>query len=80
MVKYLFLILRKNVFLRLRKKLRATCMVIVLPPWDLVPVFSFNSAGVFAGIAGGESAAAGGTGRLSRWEDLLRRAKAEGFD
>ncbi len=47
---------------------------------DLVPVFSFNSAGVFAGIAGGESAAAGGTGRLSRWEDLLRRAKAEGFD
>nr|WP_315848641.1 transglutaminase-like cysteine peptidase [uncultured Rhodoferax sp.] len=47
---------------------------------DLVPVFSFNSTGVFAGIAGGESAAAGGTGRLSRWEDLLRRAKAEGFE
>lgn len=47
---------------------------------DLVPVFSFNSAGVFAGIVGGESAAAGGTGRLSRWEDLLRRAKAEGFE
>lgn len=47
---------------------------------DLVPVFSFNSAGVFAGIAGGESAAVGGTGRLSRWEDLLRRAKAEGFE
>jgi predicted transglutaminase-like cysteine proteinase len=47
---------------------------------DLVPVFSFNSAGVFAGIGGGESAAAGGTGRLSRWEDLLRRAKAEGFE
>jgi predicted transglutaminase-like cysteine proteinase len=46
---------------------------------DLVPVFSFNSTGVFAGIAGG-GAAAGGTGRLSRWEDLLRRAKAEGFD
>ncbi len=47
---------------------------------DLLPVFSFNSAGVFAGIAGSESAAAGGTGRLSRWEDLLRRAKAEGFE
>ena len=47
---------------------------------DLAPVFSFNSAGVFAGIAGGEAAAAGGTGRLSRWEDLLRRAKAEGFE
>jgi predicted transglutaminase-like cysteine proteinase len=47
---------------------------------DLVPVFSFNSAGVFAGIGGGEAAAVGGTGRLSRWEDLLRRAKAEGFE
>jgi len=46
---------------------------------DLVPVFSFNSAGVFAGVAGGGSAA-GGVGRLSRWEDLLRRAKAEGFE
>jgi hypothetical protein len=46
---------------------------------DLVPVFSFNSTGVFVGIAGGGSAAAG-TGRLSRWEDLLRRARAEGFD
>jgi predicted transglutaminase-like cysteine proteinase len=46
---------------------------------DLVPVFSFNSMGVFTGIAGG-GAASGGTGRLSRWEDLLRRAKAEGFE
>lgn len=46
---------------------------------DLVPVFSFNSAGVFTGVTGG-GPAAGGTGRLSRWEDLLRRAKAEGFE
>ncbi|MDZ7890829.1 MAG: transglutaminase-like cysteine peptidase [Rhodoferax sp.] len=46
---------------------------------DLVPVFSFNSTGVFTGAAGA-SPAAGGTGRLSRWEDLLRRAKAEGFE
>jgi predicted transglutaminase-like cysteine proteinase len=46
---------------------------------DLVPVFSFNSAGVFSGIAGGGAVAAG-VGRLSRWEDLLRRARAEGFD
>lgn len=46
---------------------------------DLVPVFSFNSSGVFNGVAGG-GPAAGGTGRLSRWEDLLRRAKAEGFE
>lgn len=47
---------------------------------DLVPVFSFNSEGVFAGAAGAAGAPAAGTGRLSRWEDLLRRAKAEGFD
>jgi predicted transglutaminase-like cysteine proteinase len=47
---------------------------------DLVPVFSFNSEGVFAGAAGTAGAPAAGTGRLSRWEDLLRRAKAEGFD
>ena len=46
---------------------------------DLVPVFSFNSTGVFTGAAGA-SPAVGGTGRLSRWEDLLRRAKAEGFE
>jgi predicted transglutaminase-like cysteine proteinase len=46
---------------------------------DLVPVFSFNGSGVFTGIAGGGTAAAG-TGRLSRWEDLLRRAKLEGFE
>lgn len=46
---------------------------------DLVPVFSFNSEGVFAGAAGAAGAPAG-TGRLSRWEDLLQRAKAEGFD
>jgi hypothetical protein len=47
---------------------------------DLVPVFSFNSTGVFTGIAGGAGSAAGGAGRLSRWEDLLRRAQAEGFE
>ena len=47
---------------------------------DLVPVFSFNSEGVFAGAAGAAGAPAAGTGRLSRWEDLLRRSKAEGFE
>lgn len=47
---------------------------------DLVPVFSFNSDGVFAGVSGKESAPVGGTGRLSRWEDLLKRARAEGFE
>ncbi|MBC7917243.1 MAG: transglutaminase-like cysteine peptidase [Rhodoferax sp.] len=47
---------------------------------DLVPVFSFNSDGVFSGVSGQETKPAAGTGRLSRWEDLLQRAKAEGFE
>ncbi len=46
---------------------------------DLLPVFSFNSEGVFAGISGKDTAPAAGTGRLSRWEDLLKRARLEGF-
>ncbi|HNH24356.1 MAG TPA: transglutaminase-like cysteine peptidase, partial [Accumulibacter sp.] len=33
---------------------------------DLRPVFSFNSEGVFAGVAGTEKVSAGGPGRLSR--------------
>jgi len=47
---------------------------------DLVPVFSFNSEGVFTGVSGKEASPAAGVGRLSRWEDLLKRARAEGFD
>lgn len=47
---------------------------------DLVPVFSFNSEGVFTGTSGKEVTPAAGTGRLSRWEDLLKRARAEGFE
>lgn len=47
---------------------------------DLVPVFSFNSEGVFAGSSGKDVTPVAGTSRLSRWEDLLRRARAEGFD
>jgi len=47
---------------------------------DLAPVFSFNSEGVFTGNAGRDGAPAGGVARLSRWEDLLKRAYAEGFE
>lgn len=47
---------------------------------DLSPVFSFNSEGVFVGATGKDSTVAAGLGRLSRWEDLLRRARAEGFE
>jgi len=47
---------------------------------DLTPVFSFNSQGIYAGAAGNAAAGAGGPGKLSRWEDLIRRARAEGFE
>ena len=45
---------------------------------DLLPVFSFNSQGLWQGASGAKGA--GGPGTLSRWEELLRRARAEGFD
>ena len=47
---------------------------------DLQPVFSFNSEGIFAGVSGKEKATGGGIGRLSRWEDVLRRIRAEGYE
>lgn len=45
---------------------------------DLVPVFSFNSEGVWA--AGGTEPQPGGGSRLSRWNDLLEKMKSEGFE
>jgi predicted transglutaminase-like cysteine proteinase len=47
---------------------------------DLVPVFSFNSQGIWQGAGGNDPRGAGGIGRLSRWQDLLQRARQEGFD
>jgi len=47
---------------------------------DLTPVFSFNNEGIFTGSSGRSDAVIGGIGRLSRWEDLLKRARAEGFE
>jgi predicted transglutaminase-like cysteine proteinase len=47
---------------------------------DLVPVYSFNSEGVFNGTSGREANPAAGVGRMSRWEDLLKRARTEGFE
>lgn len=47
---------------------------------DLVPVFSFDQDGLFTGSPGKPDVKIGGVGRLSRWEDLLRRARLEGFD
>jgi predicted transglutaminase-like cysteine proteinase len=47
---------------------------------DLSPVFSFNEQGIFSGASNNKLAPAVGAGRLSRWEDLLKRARAEGFE
>ena len=46
---------------------------------DLLPVFSFNSDGVFVGVAGHALMGPGGVGQLSHWAELLQRAQAEGF-
>ena len=47
---------------------------------DLSPVFSFNSQGIWAGIAASGSNKSTGTNRLSRWQELLARARTEGFE
>jgi len=47
---------------------------------DLQPVFSFNSEAIWSSAAGNAAKGAGGTGQLSRWQDLLQRARGEGFD
>jgi predicted transglutaminase-like cysteine proteinase len=41
---------------------------------DLSPIFSFNSAGLWQGTGNQSSQS-----NLSRWQDLLARARAEGF-
>jgi hypothetical protein len=45
---------------------------------DLRPVFSFNSHGLWQGASGARGA--GGPASLSRWQELLKRVRAEGFD
>ena len=47
---------------------------------DLTPVFSFNGQGVFAGAAANASLGQGGVSRLSKWQNLLERARNEGFE
>ncbi|WP_341889710.1 transglutaminase-like cysteine peptidase [Variovorax sp. YR752] len=44
---------------------------------DLTPVFSFNGEGLWQGAAG--AAAGDPTARLSRWREVLAKARAEGF-
>lgn len=45
---------------------------------DLFPVFSFNRQGLWQGVQGPRGP--GGAASLSRWQELLARVKAEGFD
>ena len=45
---------------------------------DLVPVFSFNSEGLWQGV-GPQAAGGDPTARLSRWREVLAKARAEGF-
>ncbi|MFZ2300676.1 MAG: transglutaminase-like cysteine peptidase [Gallionella sp.] len=47
---------------------------------DLTPVFSFNSQGIWGGTSAGDSSSSTSTKRLSRWEELLARARTEGFE
>lgn len=44
---------------------------------DLVPVFSFNSEGLWQGVNG--QTAGDPSSRLSKWRDVLAKARAEGF-
>ena len=45
---------------------------------DLTPVFSFNGEGLWEGA--GMQAAGDPQARLSRWREVLRKARAEGFE
>jgi len=47
---------------------------------DLQPVFSFNHRGIFNGVNAENNPGRGGVGRYTRWQDLLQRARDEGFD
>ncbi|WP_332293135.1 transglutaminase-like cysteine peptidase [Aquincola agrisoli] len=44
---------------------------------DLVPVFSFNGEGLWQGV--GSQSAGDPVARLSRWREVLAKARAEGF-
>ena len=48
---------------------------------DLLPVFSFNSEGLWTGSGASEKKDAGSaTTKLSRWRDLIARMRAEGLE
>ena len=45
---------------------------------DLIPIFSFNSEGLWVAGAG-STPQASGTSRLSRWKDVIERMKMDGY-
>jgi len=45
---------------------------------DLSPVFSFNAEGIWEGIVGA-SVRGNPAERMSRWGEVMRKARAEGF-
>ena len=45
---------------------------------DLLPVYSFNAEGLYLPGAKGNKKV-GDTKRLSRWQDVLKKMRAEGF-
>ena len=46
-----------------------------------MPVFSFNSEGLWTGSGAAEKKdSAGSTAKLSRWRDLIARMQSEGFE
>lgn len=47
---------------------------------DLQPIFSFNTQGIWASSSASGVPASTGVGRLTRWQDLLNRARAEGLE
>jgi predicted transglutaminase-like cysteine proteinase len=55
----------------------ATVLPASLRP-DLTPVFSFNTEGLWSGV--GPQSAGDPQARLSRWREVVGKAKAEGFD
>lgn len=44
---------------------------------DLLPVYAFNAEGLYVGAGGGKRS--GDSKRLSRWQDVLLKMRAEGF-
>lgn len=46
---------------------------------DLLPMFSFNSRAIWSLPDAGGVSSVSSVGRLTRWQDLLRRARAEGM-